>query len=169
MSTKSGLASQLIPQQLLLMGIVQFCRRDMLAVEAVIDIAYNSRVRPVCTRWLAERHGIPRRYLEHALQHLARQGILKSVRGPRGGYVLARERRRITVGDVLRSLGEIPGRKRRHAPHSLMGRVALASVWTDIAGTIETRLDRISMEHLCSSVQKAGIKPDGAPAQDFTI
>lgn len=169
MSTQTGKAPKLHPQQLLLLGIVHFCRRDMLAVEAVIDIAYNSRVRPVRAAQLAERHGLSRRYLEYALQHLAHQGILKSIRGPRGGYVLARERRRISVGDILRSLGEIPGRKRRNAPHSLLGRTALAPVWTDIASSIETRLDKISMEHLCRSVQGAGIKPDGAPVQDFTI
>lgn len=150
-------------------GVFQFCRRDLLALEAVIDIAYNARVRPVRANRLAERHGIPRRYLENALQHLARQGILKSVRGPHGGYVLARERRRVTVGDVLRSLQDIPGRKQRGGPKTSVGRVALAPVWTDIASTIETRLDKISMEQLCKSVQGTGIEPEGGRVQDFTI
>ncbi len=169
MSTQTGKAPTLNPQQLLLLGIVQFCRRDMLAVEAVIDIAHNARVRPLRAEQLANRHGVSSRYLELALQHLAKRGILKSIRGPRGGYVLARERRRISVGDVLRTLGELPGRKRRHAPHSMLGRAAMTPVWTEIASTIETRLDKISMEHLSRTVQGAGIEPDGAPAQDFTI
>ena len=46
--------------------------------------------------------GLPRRYLEQVLQQLVRAGILKGVRGPRGGYRLARERRRVSVGEVVR-------------------------------------------------------------------
>lgn len=150
-------------------GIVCFARRDLLALEAVIDIAYNARVRPVRASKLAERHGIPRRYLEHALQHLAKEGILKGVRGPRGGYVLARERRRISVGDVLRALREAPKRGMVDNACTAMGSVALEPIWAELAQAVESRLDRICMEQLCRSVQEAGFEPEGGGVQDFTI
>ena len=51
---------------------------------------------------IARRLGLPRRYLEQVLQQLVRAGVLKGVRGPRGGYRLARERRRVTVGEIVR-------------------------------------------------------------------
>ena len=51
---------------------------------------------------LAARHKLPPRHLETLLQGLAHAKILKGVRGPRGGYELARERRRITVGEIVR-------------------------------------------------------------------
>ena len=63
-------------------------RKGILAIAAVIDIALNARGRPVAAQALAMRHG-----------------ILKGIRGPRGGYELARERRRITADDILRAAG----------------------------------------------------------------
>ena len=77
-------------------------RRSLLAIAAVTDIALHARPMPVAAKALAARHNLPPRYLEPVLQALVRQGILKGVRGPRGGYELARERRRITAGDIVR-------------------------------------------------------------------
>ena len=74
------------------------------AIEAVLDIAYNGGGRPVLSRDIGERQGIQPRYLEPVLQALVREGILVGVRGPRGGYRLARERRQVTLGDVVRVL-----------------------------------------------------------------
>jgi Rrf2 family iron-sulfur cluster assembly transcriptional regulator len=53
------------------------------------------------------RHGLPRRYLESVLQSLVRDGILKGIRGPHGGYELARERRGVTADDILRAAGTV--------------------------------------------------------------
>src|ERR1700760_43677 len=80
-------------------------RKGVLAITAVIDIAVNARGRPVAAKALATRHRLPPRHLEPVLQALVRHGILKGVRGPRGGYELARERRRITADDILRAAG----------------------------------------------------------------
>jgi Rrf2 family iron-sulfur cluster assembly transcriptional regulator len=80
-------------------------RKGVLAITAVIDIALNARGRPVAATALATRHSLPPRHLEPVLQALVRHGILKGVRGPRGGYELARERRRITADDILRAAG----------------------------------------------------------------
>ena len=51
---------------------------------------------------ITEREGIPRRYLEPVLQELVHQKILVGIRGPSGGYRLARERRQISLGDIVR-------------------------------------------------------------------
>src|SRR5215470_2450817 len=78
-------------------------RKGILAIAAVLDIALNSRGRPVAAKALATRHRLPPRHLEPVLQALVRHGILKGTRGPRGGYELAREARRITADDILRA------------------------------------------------------------------
>src|ERR671913_816252 len=78
-------------------------RRSLLAIAAVVDIALHARPSPVAAKHLAARHNLPPRHLETVLQALVRQGILKGVRGPRGGYELARERRRITAADIVRA------------------------------------------------------------------
>ncbi len=82
--------------------MLQLSRKTLLALEAVIDIAFNARPEPVQAKEITARQGVPQRYLEQVMQQLVRAGILKGVRGPRGGYRLARERRRISVGDVVR-------------------------------------------------------------------
>ncbi len=56
-------------------------------------------------RKLAARHNLPPRHLEPVLQALVHEGIFNGIRGPRGGYELARERERITVADILRVAG----------------------------------------------------------------
>ena len=78
-------------------------RRSLLAIAAVVDVALHARPLPVSAKQLAARHNLPPRHLEPVLQALVRQGILKGVRGPRGGYELARERRRITAADIVRA------------------------------------------------------------------
>jgi Rrf2 family protein len=78
-------------------------RRSVLAIAAVVDVALHSRSAPVGAKVLAQRHKLPPRHLETVLQGLVHAKILKGVRGPRGGYELARERRRITVGEIVRT------------------------------------------------------------------
>jgi Rrf2 family transcriptional regulator, iron-sulfur cluster assembly transcription factor len=80
-------------------------RKGLLAIAAVIDVALNAHGQPVAAKALASRHRLPPRHLEPVLQALVRQGVLKGVRGPRGGYELAREPRGITAHDILRAIG----------------------------------------------------------------
>ena len=80
-------------------------RKAVLAVAAVIDVAVQEHGAPISAKTLAARHSLPPRHLEPVLQALVRCGILKGIRGPRGGYELARERRRITADDILRAAG----------------------------------------------------------------
>src|ERR671934_2836383 len=80
-------------------------QKGALAIAAVIDIALNARGRPVAAKALATRHRLPPRHLEPVLQALVRHGILRGTRGPRGGYELAREQRRITADDIVRAAG----------------------------------------------------------------
>jgi len=63
-------------------------RKGILAIAAVIEIAVNGR--PVAAKVLATRYRVPPRHLEPVLRGLVRHGILNSVRGPHGGYGLAR-------------------------------------------------------------------------------
>lgn len=86
-------------------------RKGVLAIAAVIDVAINAIAKPVSAKALAARHRLPPRHLEPVLQALVRDGILKGIRGPHGGYALGRERNRITADDILRAAiaAEEPG------------------------------------------------------------
>lgn len=92
--------------------------RGLLALAAVVDIALHARSAPVPAKALAARHELAPRRLETLLQELARANILKGHRGPRGGYELARERRRITAAEIVRTAARADenGRTRKLRP-----------------------------------------------------
>ena len=78
-------------------------RKGILAIAAVVDIALHDGDTPVSAKTLAVRHGLPPRHLEPVLQALVRDGILKGIRGPGGGYQLAGEPGDITAAQILRA------------------------------------------------------------------
>ena len=73
-------------------------------LRALIDLAKYSEIEPVSISSIATRQGISERYLEQLMTLLKKAGIIKSIRGAAGGYVLAKEVEEISVGDVLRAL-----------------------------------------------------------------
>ena len=79
-------------------------RKALLAMGAVVDIAAH-RGRPLSAKSLAARYGVPTRHFEPILQALARCGIVKGSRGPRGGYRLGRERSRISADQIAAAAG----------------------------------------------------------------
>lgn len=144
-------------------------RKTLLAVEAVADIAWHARPDPVQARDVAERQGIPQRYLEQTLQALVRAGVLRGVRGPRGGYALARERRRVTVGEVVRVVSALEGEEEPELVSGL-GRAVVAPLWEEARAALMARLDATTMEDLCAEARGAGVpRPEGAAGRDFTI
>ena len=82
-------------------------KRVIYAIEAVIDIALNGGANPVQNISIAKRQGIPKRYLEQTLQILVRNKILVASRGPRGGYRLAKERRKNRILDIIKSVSNL--------------------------------------------------------------
>jgi Rrf2 family iron-sulfur cluster assembly transcriptional regulator len=76
------------------------------AVRAILDLTFNSNGRPVRLQEISERQKISLHYLEQLFRRLRKGSVVKSVRGPGGGYVLARSMDEISVKDVLISVGE---------------------------------------------------------------
>ena len=135
-------------------------RKGLLAIAAVIDVALHGRGRPVSAKALAARHALPARHLEPVLQALVRVGILKGIRGPRGGYELAQERRRITADDILRAAGTIEDASDPAAAGSaLLNEVVIPAVG-QAERAFSIALGRINLDDL---VRKAESLPD-APA-----
>ena len=145
-------------------------RRSMLAIAAVVDIALHSRPSPVAAKALAARHKLPPRHLETLLQGLVHAKILKGVRGPRGGYELARERRRIMVGDIVRTAVSLSTADPDDigARSKLLDKVIEPSV-RSAGEPFLANLDAISVEDLCESAEKAHILEDEKTGADFAI
>lgn len=145
-------------------------RRTMHALEAVVDIAFHARPEPVQSKDIAARQGVPQRYLEQVMQHLVRNGVLKGVRGPRGGYTLARERRRITVGEVVRIVSELDAdADEATGAGSELGRRTVQPVWDECQAMVLQQIDGITLEDLCNRAQTSGIDAPLDGADNFTI
>ena len=73
-------------------------------LRALIDLAQYSKDAPVSIMSISARQDISERYLEQLMSMLKKAGLVKSVRGAAGGYILAKDVKDISVGDVLRAL-----------------------------------------------------------------
>jgi len=151
--------------------MLRLSKKMLFAIEAVLDIAYHASAGPVQSREITRRQGIPRRYLEQALQHLVRKGLLLGVRGPRGGYRLARERRRISIGDIVRVVREMETSNNliENSPSSALGDQVVRPLWLELQNDLMDRLDVLSVDDLCNRANKAGINSEGQQNLDFTI
>lgn len=145
-------------------------RKLLCAYEAVVDIALRAGPAPVQSAELTERQGIPRRYLEQVLQQLVRANILVGVRGPRGGYRLARERRRITLGEITRALAEAEDEAAgfEGSLNSPMAQSIIVPLWEKVQETVFTELDQVTIEDICDRARGAGVTAESTVA-DYVI
>ena len=93
------------------------------------------------------------------------------MRGPRGGYNLTRERRRISVGDIVRvvqdpetGMGLDSGN-----PGSELTAKVITPMWEDLHVTMMEKLDGISIDDLCTQADRAGVESEGRTNLDFSI
>jgi Rrf2 family transcriptional regulator, iron-sulfur cluster assembly transcription factor len=150
--------------------MLKLSRKTLLALEAVIDIAFNVRPEPVQAKEITARQGVPQRYLEQVMQQLVRAGILKGVRGPRGGYRLAKERRRISVGEIVRVAEAIEDAENKPAkPMSDLGKRIVTPLIQSLQQEVMQRFDSVTIEDLCRRARAEGVDSATAVAADFTI
>lgn len=142
-------------------------RRKLMAVAAVVDVALHGGGKPVPAKALAGRHGLSPRHLETLLQALVRAGILKGTRGPRGGYELARERRRISAGEILRALDQDEDKAARGG--SGLFEAVIVPVVRDAAGAFMATLDTISIADLCRKAESSRMPARGQESGEFHI
>src|SRR5512147_1430190 len=70
-------------------------------VRALFDVAYHGGGQPTQIKDISRRQKISQRYLEQIFNKLLKAGLLKSRRGPRGGYMLSRDPSEISIGDII--------------------------------------------------------------------
>lgn len=139
------------------------------AVEAVLYIAYNAASGPISSKDIAQRQGLPPRYLEQLMQKLVRGGILRGVRGPHGGYLLARERRRISLRDICELLGEDKDEDMTGYAGTPLGGQVVVPVWENAQRQVMDYLGQVNLAELCDHALSRGIRKDGDEKMDFAI
>lgn len=125
-------------------------------LRALIDLAQYSEVEPVSISCIAERQNLSERYLEQLMSLLKKAGLVRSIRGAGGGYVLAKDAGEISVGDVLRALeGTLePVECAGYGPGDSGGECAASGgcvtkyVWKRINESINQTVDEIKLDIL---------------------
>jgi Rrf2 family protein len=84
--------------------MLRFTKKADYGLMAIHYIAFHQHVGVANAKRIAEDLGIPAELLAKILQRLAKRRLIRSVNGPKGGYVLARQPGKITVGEVLRAI-----------------------------------------------------------------
>ncbi len=133
-------------------------------LRALIDLAKYSETEPAAISGIASRQGISERYLEQLMALLKKAGLVKSIRGAGGGYVLARNARDISVGDVLRALeGELEPVKctafQKEEGCEAAGECVTKYVWKKINESINRTVDEIKIDALVEESKKMTEEP----------
>lgn len=145
--------------------MIHISKRLFYAVEAVLYIAYNGGNALFTGKDIAERQNLPPRYLEQMMQKLVRAGVLRGVRGPRGGYLLAQEKRRITLADICNAIDE-PLVFEDSTP---LGDLVVQPVAEALKTKIREQLSAITLAQLCDRAAELRVPKSNEDHHDFII
>ncbi|MBI5656113.1 MAG: Rrf2 family transcriptional regulator [Geobacter sp.] len=128
------------------------------AVRAMVDLALYSNGRPITLKEIAGREGIPLSYLEQLFLRLKGVRLVQSVRGPGGGYLLARDGSEITVGEIVAGVEEqlnpVACLDSGAAECSRMPTCVTYSVWKGLGERIHSFLDSIRLADLVTDARR---------------
>tara|TARA_A100001037_G_scaffold277941_1_gene278460 strand:+ start:1938 stop:2354 length:417 start_codon:yes stop_codon:yes gene_type:complete len=117
---------------------------------AMVDLAKHSDGEPVTLADVASRQGISLSYLEQLFQKLRLANLVKSVRGPGGGYLLSRDSRKMPISEVIAAVDE-PLRATRCAPGAPLGctgemeKCLTHDLWEELSDQIQLFLDSVTL------------------------
>lgn len=108
------------------------------AVTAMLDVALNSEAGPVPLADISERQGISLSYLEQLFSRLRKNGLVSSVRGPGGGYLLGKDASSIAVGEVISAVDESVDATRCQGKGGCQGgdKCLTHALWRDLSDNI---------------------------------
>ncbi len=137
-------------------------------LRAMFDIAYHCGTAPAQIQDISRRQEISPRYLEQIFQNLKRAGILKSKRGPQGGYFLARTPDKITVLEILNATeqdvllvecgGTTAKKTKRVTECPFEGSCVTQTVWADACKLLDDLFGNLTLQNLCERGLAMGIK-----------
>ena len=133
-----------------------FSAKGEYGIMAVLDLALTNGADPVQAKAIADRQGIPLRFLEQILSALKHAGLVESSRGAHGGYRLSKPAEDIRVGDVIQAVdGPIAMTNRalsRHGNgngHRAGHGSIVQGVWKEVKDTVLETMNRTTLADLC--------------------
>ena len=124
--------------------------RGRYAVTAMLDLALHYDRGPVSLAEIAERQGISQSYLEQLFARLRRNGLVDGLRGPGGGYKLARPGLTISVADVIDAVNETVDATRCGGQRNCRGeqRCLTHDLWEELSTQIREFLSNVNLDQL---------------------
>jgi Rrf2 family transcriptional regulator, iron-sulfur cluster assembly transcription factor len=123
--------------------------RGHYSVKALLDLTLQHKGCPESVRAIAKRQDIPATYLEKLLIEMRRAGLVKSIRGTQGGYQLAREPAKISIGEILEAVGETITQSPEHIVESAQAEDWVTfSLWRRLHQKLKEALYSITLADL---------------------
>jgi Rrf2 family transcriptional regulator, iron-sulfur cluster assembly transcription factor len=123
-------------------------------VEALLYIAHHPAMQPLSGKKLSDALHVPPRYLELWMQSLVKANILRSIRGPRGGYMLALDRREIRMDDILRACA---AEQEQDMPPSSIQKTLVRPLFLHAQEAYRTALAGVTLDQLCDRALVHGL------------
>jgi Rrf2 family protein len=149
--------------------LMKMSTRGRYGLRAMLELARCYGKPPVLMSVLAERESLSRKYLHTLLTALKEAGLVRSVRGTGGGFLLTRTPSQIRLSEILHAV---------EGPLSLVDcvvnervcdkarRCTARRVWSDLSATIESALEEVTLEDLIASENRACSTPEGREEED---
>ena len=123
--------------------------RGHYSVKALLDLSLQPEYEPASVKMIAQRQNLPAPYLEKLLMEMRRAGIVKSVRGAKGGYQLANKPELISLGKILESVGETIEALPNHSPNNNLAEDWVTfSLWQRLHQKLKEALYSITLADL---------------------
>ena len=134
--------------------MVNISAKTEYACIAVVELAaQHAHGEPVRLKSIAERHGIPSRFLVQIMLQLKSAGLVNSIRGAAGGYQLSREPSSISLGDVMRVLDGRESGPKSNLAESNATTTALLRVWNEVHTSQNEILDNVAISELAAEAK----------------
>lgn len=136
------------------------------AVTAMIDLAIRGGEGPVTLAGISERQKISLSYLEQLFGKLRRHNLVESVRGPGGGYCIARPLEQVTVADIIRAVDEPLDATQCGGKENCLGegnRCMTHELWAQLNAKMVDFLDSVSLQSLVDDQIAKGVVVENAP------
>ncbi len=133
-------------------------------VRAIFDLAYHSSGTSAQVKDISKRQNISQRYLEQIFHRLKKAGLVKSERGPKGGYILTRSPKEITIGDIYRAVDKnfdlVPCKGKEGSRCEHLEECVTMPIWEKISKEVEKIFDSVTIEDLCNIATERNIPRD---------
>ena len=133
--------------------------RGQLAVSAMTDLALRQKMRPVALSTISARQGTSLSYLEQLFSALRRAGLVDSIRGPGGGYTLARNTDQISVAEIILAVENLKSDDMQSlaAGQAAQVKSMTGELWSTFNARVMEYLQSVTLQDLVAQQHAKGV------------